>query len=157
MSSWGLQRMKKTRPASGGFSSTDQPRSSSSAGVGANTTEAETKPKQKFALLDLAVSSGQPLAVATNDAQAVLSPAEPQAASSVGDAQIQATPPKTDQEIPLQLPSTTPPQEEDDKRIPVATSTAQDEDMPATSPAQCIAASATEHAQMLAQIQCRAG
>ena len=127
----------------------------------ANTTEAETQPKQKFELPDPEVSSGSPLAGATNDAQdeqnPAVSPAEPQAASSVGDAQIQATPPKTDQEIPLQLPSTTPPQEEDDKRIPVATSTAQDEDMPATSPAQCIAASATEHAQMLAQIQCRAG
>ena len=105
----------------------------------ANTTEAETQPKQKFELLDLEVSSGSPLAGATNDAQdeqnPAVSPAEPQAASSVGDAQIQATPPKTDQEIPLQLPSTTPPQEEDDKRIPVATSTAQDEDMPAASAA----------------------
>ena len=58
-------------------------------------------------------------------------------------AQIHATPPKPDQELPLPLPpkgvlpvpSTTPPQEGDDKRIPVATSIAQDEDMPAASAA----------------------
>ena len=73
--------MKKTRPASGGFSSTDQPRSSSNAGVDANTAEAETQPKQKFELLDPEVSSGSPLAGATNDAQdeqnPAVSPAEP--------------------------------------------------------------------------------
>ena len=75
-------------------------------------------------------------------------------------AQIHATPPKPDQELPLPLPpkgvlpvpSTTPPQEGDDKRILVATSIAQDEDMPAASPAQSIAASGAEHAQILAQI-----
>ena len=42
-----------TIPGSGGFSSTDQPRSSSNAGVApvdAHTTEAETKPKQKIRL-----------------------------------------------------------------------------------------------------------
>ena len=143
----GIAAKQKTIPASGGFQFIDQPRPSSNAGVDANTTEAKTKPKQKFALPDLGVSSGQPLAVATNDAQDEQKPAvslaEPQAASSAGYAQIQATFPKPDQEIPLQLlpkagppvASTTPPQEGDDKRIPVATSTAQDEDMPAASAA----------------------
>ena len=103
----GIAAKQKTIPASGGFQFTDQPRPSSNAGVDANTTEAETKPKQKFALPDLGVSSGKPLAVATNDAQDEQKPAvslaEPQAASSAGYAQIQATFPKPDQAIPLQL------------------------------------------------------
>ena len=122
----GIAAEDKTIPASGGLASTSQPSSSSNAEVLATTR----KPDE---------------------------PAETKAASSADDAQMDATPPKPDQEIPLPLtPKPDPPvaattpfelageqesKEEDAKRIPVATTSAQDEDMPAPSPAQSISAS----------------